>query len=126
MVCYRGASGSLGSKERKRQTDKQPVKSMGSRTDMALQKVDNGMTLEYGAAEDASLYDGILGRKRMHEAKLNLPKTLKDRLGVLCNDCHWDTEVMRKTKAIGYCHSGRYENKRERSKVDDLTSPVAF
>jgi hypothetical protein len=67
---------------------------------MVLRKVDNGMALEYGAAEDAPSFDGIFGGgEQMHEAELKLPKTLKDRPGVLCNDCHWDTEIMRKTKS---------------------------
>ncbi|SAM06172.1 hypothetical protein [Absidia glauca] len=41
----------------------------------------------------------------MHEAELKLPKTLKDMLGVLCNDCSWDTKIMRNIEVIGYCHS---------------------
>ncbi|CAO3588596.1 unnamed protein product [Absidia cylindrospora] len=78
---------------------------MGSRTDMIIRKSGNGVVLEYGAAEDAATYDGELGRKRMYEAKLKLPKTLKDMIGTLASDCHWRSSILRKLEVVGYCHS---------------------
>lgn len=106
---YRGESASVASRERKRQHGKLLSGRMGSRTDMILRKTSNGVVLEYGAAEDAASYDGTLGKKRMHEAELKLPKTLKDMMTILCNDCNWNTAVIRNMEVIGYCHSGKYK-----------------
>ncbi|CAO3600807.1 unnamed protein product [Absidia cylindrospora] len=104
VVCVLGESASVASKERKRQ--QQHCGRMGSRTDMILRKTGNGVVLEYGAAEDAVTFDGYLGKKRMHEAELKLPKTLKDMMTLLCNDCNWNSTVMKQIEVIGYCHSG--------------------
>ncbi|KAG0188125.1 hypothetical protein DFQ28_005354 [Apophysomyces sp. BC1034] len=106
VVCVLGESTSVASKERKRQQGKLHSGRMDSRTDMILRKTGNGIVLEYGAEEDAANYDGNLGKKRMDEAELKLPKTLKDMMTMLCNDCNWDATIMRKIEAIGYCHSG--------------------
>ncbi|ORZ07384.1 hypothetical protein BCR42DRAFT_442715 [Absidia repens] len=78
---------------------------MGARTDMIIRKSGNGVVLEYGAAEDDASYDGELGRKGMHEAKLKLPKTLKDMIGTLASDIHWRSSNLRKLEVVGYCHS---------------------
>ncbi|KAI8335143.1 hypothetical protein BC941DRAFT_399684 [Chlamydoabsidia padenii] len=106
VVCVLGESASLASKERKRQQGKLPSGRMGSRTDITLRKAGNGLVLEYGAAEDAANYDGTLGKKRMHEAELKLPKTLKDMMTVLCNDCNWNAAIIKNIEVVGYCHSG--------------------
>jgi hypothetical protein len=76
---------------------------------MIIRKTGNGVVFEYGAAEDAASYDGTLGKKRMHEAELKLPKTLKDMMMGICDDCNWDTAIIRNIEVVGYCHSGKYK-----------------
>ncbi|SAM00626.1 hypothetical protein [Absidia glauca] len=106
VACVLGESLSIASKERKRLERKRQISKLGSRSDMVLRRIGNGIALEYGAAEDGATYDGAFGRKRMYEAELKLPKTLKDMMMMMCNDCDWDGSMMTKIEVVGYCHSG--------------------
>ncbi|CAO3591698.1 unnamed protein product [Absidia cylindrospora] len=78
LECVLGESSSKASRGRKRQEGKRQSVRMGSRCDMVLRKMGSSGIAEYGAAEEGADYDGDLGWKRMHEAELKLPKTLKD------------------------------------------------
>ncbi|ORZ04142.1 hypothetical protein BCR42DRAFT_338871, partial [Absidia repens] len=84
------------------------VARMGTRSDMIIQKVSNGVPLEYGVGEDGPLYDGHLGRKKVHEAELKLPKTMKDMMTILCNEYDWNKMIMKDIEVVGYCHSGKF------------------
>ncbi|CAO3599497.1 unnamed protein product [Absidia cylindrospora] len=100
VICVLGESTSHASKERKRQETGRMMTRMG------IRKVSNGVPLEYGVGEDGALYDGHLGRKKVHEAELKLPKTMKDMMTILCNECDWNKMIMKDIEVVGYCHSG--------------------
>ncbi|KAI8076338.1 uncharacterized protein BX664DRAFT_353923 [Halteromyces radiatus] len=60
--------------------------------------------------EDGALYDGCMGSKHIHESELKLPKSLKDMMTKLCDECNWNPTVMRLLEVVGYCRISAFRN----------------
>ncbi|KAI8077846.1 uncharacterized protein BX664DRAFT_343639 [Halteromyces radiatus] len=73
---------------------------------MIIRKASNGIALEYGGTETSAIYDSDLGKKRMHDEELKLPKTMRDMLLMIAEDIKWDSEKLKEIEIVGYAHSG--------------------
>lgn len=110
MIVCRGELCCLASTERKR--EKQIAtsgdrKAIGRRADLIIRDTASGIPTEYSAAEVANKFEGEFSEKWASEAKLKLPKMLRDMFVQLADKARWQEDVVHKLQTIGYIHGGK-------------------
>lgn len=110
MIVCRGELCCLASTERKREkqiTTSGDRKAIGRRADLIIRDTASGIPTEYSAAEVANKFEGEFSEKWASEAKLKLPKMLRDMFVQLADKARWQEDVVHKLQTIGYIHGGK-------------------